>query len=94
MRNTAAAVAAPVPLLMLDEVADIYRQKPATIRRKLNAGNFVAPCAEHPYRWHPDDIAADLDRRRAAGRLRSRPTTTPRPRIVRRAAASPRRKRR
>jgi hypothetical protein len=78
MRNTAAA-AAPVPLLTLDEVSEIYRLKPATIRKKLNKGAFCPPCAEFPYRWHADDVADDLTRSRAAGKLRQRQPVERRP---------------
>jgi hypothetical protein len=57
-------------ILMLPEVARIYRRAPATIRRDLQAGTFrPAPFAKFPYRWLKDDIAEDLQRKSRAARV-------------------------
>jgi len=53
---------APV-VLTLDELAQIYRCSPHTIRRRLEAGTFTpAPIKRRPYRWRKDDVIDDLDR--------------------------------
>lgn len=59
-------------LLTLEEVAQIYRRSPATIKTYLQRGIFSPlPCRKYPYRWKKSDIERDLenaepDRRYAA----------------------------
>jgi len=52
-------------ILTLTEIAGVYRLSVSTIRRGLQNGTFrPRPWDHYPYRWHRDDVAADLKRRR------------------------------
>jgi Helix-turn-helix domain len=48
-------------LLLVEEVADIYRRSPATIKTYCQKGIFSpAPFRKYPYRWRKSDIDRDL----------------------------------
>lgn len=50
-------------ILLLDDVAQIYRISPATVRRRLQNGTFrPRPREKYPYRWSRAQIVADLQR--------------------------------
>jgi len=52
-------------ILLLPDLAAVYRVSVATIRRRLQNGTFSPrPWDTYPYRWRRDDIAADLTRTR------------------------------
>jgi len=61
----------PLPLILLiDEIARIYRRAPGTIRRDLQAGTFrPQPFAKFPYRWLKDDVVDDLQRKSRQARV-------------------------
>jgi hypothetical protein len=68
-------------ILLLPEIARIYRLGATTIRRRVLAGQFrPKPYDVRPYRWRKVDVAADL--RDRAGQDH---TARPRPRRRRRA---------
>lgn len=52
-------------ILTLNELAQIYRRSPATIRREVQQGTFAPrPWDKYPYRWRREDVLADLKRPR------------------------------
>jgi hypothetical protein len=56
---------APV-VLLIEEIASIYRKRVSTIRKDCGDGTFrPAPFATRPYRWLKDDVVADIARRAA-----------------------------
>lgn len=79
--------------MTLEEVAEVYRLKPSTIRRMLQRDRFrPLPIRRYPYRWRREDIQADLagppedSPRRAHGFARLRPAKASLPDPTRRAA--------
>jgi hypothetical protein len=72
-------------ILVLEEVARIYRRAVPTVRRDLQNGTFrPAPFAKFPYRWLRSDIEADLERKSAEQQQLPPPRTAPRRRSRRR----------
>ena len=52
-------------ILVLADMAALYRLSPLTIRRGLQAGTFrPVPFDKYPYRWLRDDVIRDLQTRR------------------------------
>ena len=48
-------------ILILPDMAAIYRISERTIRRQLETGEFrPLPREKYPYRWYRDDVARDL----------------------------------
>lgn len=97
------AVAAVVPItdlshlpliITLAEIAKIYRLSPSTIRRGLQNGTFSPrPWDRYPYRWKRDDVAADLNRRRAEHQPRPHGFASTKRRQAKATITSPRSKR-
>jgi hypothetical protein len=78
-------------ILIVQDIARIYRRAIGTIRRDCQRGTFYPPPKwERPYRWLRADVERDLDRRsdEAMAQL------TPSPPAVTPAAPSRRRRRR
>jgi hypothetical protein len=63
---TAVTDLASLPLiLLLPDIAAVYRLSVSTIRRRLQNGTFSPrPWETYPYRWRREDVAADLSRAR------------------------------
>ena len=51
-------------ILTAREISSIYRLSEYTILKAVRAGTFLRPWAKHPYRWHREDVLADLELRR------------------------------
>jgi hypothetical protein len=52
-------------ILLLPDIAAVYRLSISTIRRRIQNGTFSPrPWETYPYRWRRDDVAADLNRHR------------------------------
>ena len=48
-------------ILIIPDMAAIYRVSERTIRRQLEAGTFrPLPREKYPYRWYRDDVARDM----------------------------------
>jgi len=48
-------------ILIIPDMAAIYRVSERTIRRQLEAGEFrPLPRDKYPYRWYRDDVVKDL----------------------------------
>jgi hypothetical protein len=52
-------------VLLLPDIAAVYRISIPTIRRRIQNGTFSPrPWDTYPYRWRRDDVAADLNHKR------------------------------